>query len=186
MFVCKISPQPEKKPANDPAVAAEPPAAQADPWSDWRPPWTGGDTAARRLLAESEAFRAARRRIVDARLWEAMRAKEQDAALSIAAAFELLGRGLGYARTDFSRLSSSGGGRSAAQVTEAQSRLIESYMDWARECTRRKLSHAMILDILCFGQSCRAVDRDRRLRNGAAKENLLRGLALYGEMRRWT
>lgn len=62
---------------------------------------------------------------------------------------------------------------------------VSSYIEWAERCLREKISHAMAVDILAFGHSCRAVDRDRRLRAGTARRNLIEALALYCRLKGW-
>lgn len=183
-----------------------------DPWDDWSPQWrvkarresaaTGkasGDgvhdkqekhspTQAATLSPHDPAVTAARdgnapkprRRIVDARLWEAMTPVQQHAARQVVAAFEGMSRGMGYAGSDWTRVR---GGKSS--LSETQTRHIDSYVEWAAACQREKISHAMILDILVFGHSCRAVDRDRRLRAGSARENFIAGLDLYCRLQGW-
>ncbi|MBU6475409.1 MAG: hypothetical protein KGL10_07325 [Alphaproteobacteria bacterium] len=126
--------------------------------------------------------RGARRRITDARLWDAMSFRQQDAASAIASAFEMLGRGLGYAQSNWQRIP---GCKGAENVAEAHARMLDAYTLWARECARAKISHAMIVDVLCFGFSCKTVDGDRRQRNGTARENLMKGLSLYCQLQGW-
>jgi hypothetical protein len=176
-----------------------------DPWADWKPLWTGkkraGKNAARgsmtvqdvqerhsptervsvRLTAERQAH-TSQRRITDARLWDAMTPAQQDAAIEIAIAFEVMGRGIGYTLSNWQRLPGSSG---QSNVSEAHARLVKFYIDWARTCGRRHISHAMIIDVLCFGFSCRMLDHDRRQKTGATRENLMQGLALYCELRGW-
>lgn len=167
-----------------------------DPWADWKPQWSQKDrksphdfqerhspteSVTLRLTATKETVKS-QRRIVDARLWDAMSPSQQRAAVEIATAFETMGRGLGYVASDWQRIPGATGPSSAA---EAHSRLINTYIDWTRRCHGRKVSHAMVIDILVFGFSCKALDRDRRVRAGAARENLLEGLSLYAEIRGW-
>ncbi len=64
-------------------------------------------------------------------------------------------------------------------------RLINAYVEWAKRCAKAKVSHSMIIDILSFGFSCRALDRDRRLGKGSSRQNLMEGLSLYCELRGW-
>lgn len=173
-----------------------------DPWADWHPQWPAQKTksgtgrapadvhARQETLAPTEAVRlrgkeedgTARRRIVDARLWDAMSAAQQDAALQIALAFETMGRGLGYVSSDWQRIP---GARGAGNAGAAHSRLIHGYVEWTKQCHREKISHAMIVDILVFGFSCRQQDRDRRLRSGSARKNLMDGLTLYCLLQGW-
>ncbi|MFH1159225.1 MAG: hypothetical protein V1721_10170 [Pseudomonadota bacterium] len=175
----------------------EPPSADLlkDPWSDWKPVWTGKkrtpqdaqerhsptEQVSVRLTAEKQMHRS-QRRIVDARLWDAMTPAQQDAAVEIAAAFEMMGRGMGYVLSNWQRIP---GCRGQSNISEAHARMMNVYMAWAQECAKKKISHAMTVDVLCFGFSCRMIDRDRRLKNGSTRENLMRGLSLYCDLRGW-
>lgn len=166
-----------------------------DPWLDWKPQWTGRKKTPQdlqerhsptekvlvRINAEKKLHQS-QRRIVDARLWESMTPAQQEAAISIAAAHEMMGRGMGYVTSNWQRIP---GCRGPAGVSEAHARMMNNYIDWAQKCAKQKVSHAMVLDVLCFGYSCRAVDRDRRLKNGSARENLMQGLTLYCELQGW-
>jgi len=71
-------------------------------------------------------------------------------------------------------------GHGAAHV-----RLVHGYIEWTKQCHREKISHAMIIDILVFGASCRQQDLDRRLRRGKARKNLMDGLTLYCLLQGW-
>ncbi|HCS23948.1 MAG TPA: hypothetical protein DIW20_09385 [Rhodospirillaceae bacterium] len=64
-------------------------------------------------------------------------------------------------------------------------RLVHGYIEWTKQCHREKISHAMIIDILVFGASCRQQDLDRRLRRGKARKNLMDGLTLYCLLQGW-
>jgi hypothetical protein len=162
-----------------------------DPWTDWQPDWRGTPHGLQERHSPTEDFslrlsagreqRSGRRRITDARLWAAMSPAQQDAAIEIAALFEALSRGIGYTSSDWTRLRGGGGGNPA----EIQGRLFTGYADWARRCHKAGVSHSMILDILAFGFSCHALDRDRRARPGWSRRNLLKGLALYCEVKGW-
>ena len=135
-----------------------------------------------RVSAERHEVRC-QRRIVDARLWDSMTPPQQDAALEIAKAYETMGRGLGYISSDWQRIP--GSGRFAGNIADAHSRLINRYIDWTKACHKEKISHSMIIDILAFGFSCRALDRDRRQRSGTSRQNLLDGLTLYCRLQGW-
>jgi hypothetical protein len=135
-----------------------------------------------KISAERQQVRC-QRRIVDARLWDAMTPVQQDAALEIARAYETMGRGLGYAASDWARIP---GGSGSHNMAEAQSRLVNFYIDWTKACHKNAVSHALIIDVLVFGFSCRAVDRDRRQRAGTCRQNLMQGLTLYGQLQGWT
>jgi len=166
-----------------------------DPWTDWQPVWTGKkrtpqdmqeqhsptEQIAVRLTAERQ-MQQSQRRIVDSRLWEAMTATQQDAAIRIAASFEMMGRGMGYVLSNWQRIP---GCRGSSNVSEAHARMISTYVEWAQKCARKKISHSMVVDVLCFGFSCRMIDRDRRLKTGATRENMMQGLSLYCELMGW-
>ena len=166
-----------------------------DSWSDWKPVWTGKkrtpqDTqenhsptmkVAVRLKDEKQMHKS-RRRIVDARLWAAMSPAQQDAAIEIASAFEMIGRGMGYVLSNWQRIP---GCKGQSNISEAHTRMMNVYMEWAQKCEKKKISHAMTVDVLCFGFSCRMIDRDRRMKNGSTRENLMRGLSLYCNLRGW-
>jgi len=186
-------------------------ANHGDIWRDWRPEWparprrksppsTAAQAAApqtadvharQELLAPTTPVRlrgaaggedVTRRRIVDARLWDAMSGAQQDAALQIAMAFETMGRGLGYVSSDWQRIP---GATGAGNAGAAHGRLVHGYVEWTKQCHREKISHAMIIDILVFGFSCRQQDSDRRLRRGSARKNLMDGLTLYCLLQGW-
>lgn len=181
------------------------PDALFDPWAGWKPAWTTRHRGRRRknaapatphdhqethspteavemrLSAERTTTRS-QRRIVDARLWDAMTPAQQDAALEIDFAFQLLSKGLGFRMSDPHRLRH---GRSHGSETERQARRIAEYFDWAKSCKRENLCHAAVIDILCHGKSCRESDRARRVRNGWSRSNLLEALFVYCEMRGW-
>lgn len=175
-----------------------------DPWADWKPQWRKPAGKKRKkpqpptpydfqekhsptetVTAQRTATRAqnsCQRRIVDARLWQAMSAHQQSAAIDIARAFETMGRGLGYVTSDWRRVPGAHGPSSAADM---HARLIGDYVDWTKRCHAENVSHSMVIDILVFGFSCRALDTDRRVRTGSARDNLLAGLSLYCRLRGW-
>lgn len=172
-----------------------PPEAMYDPWHDWKPLWTGKKSTPQdfqerhsptekvtvRLTAERHQH-TSQRRIVDARLWESMTLGQQDAALAVAAAHDMMGRGMGYVQSNWHRIPGCAG---PDNIAESHARMINTYVEWAQKCAKRKISHAMIVDVLCFGFSCRMIDHDRRLKSGATRENLMKGLTLYCELRGW-
>jgi len=173
--------------------------ALQDPWSDWQPRWSlnakqksplpdAHDWQERHSPTKPVSLRSGdgssrhstQRRVTDAKLWENMTAQQQDAALEIALAFEVMGRGLGYATSDWTRVPGGGG-----NAGEAHGRLINDYIGWTVACQKHKVSHSMIIDILVYGFSCRALDSDRRVKTGAARQNLIEGLMLYVKLRGW-
>lgn len=134
-------------------------------------------------ITSDRSYVSGRQRIVDARLWSAMTPAQQKAAICVARAFETMGRGLGYAASDWERIP--GESYSGENASERHARLIREYIEWTTACAREKISHAMIIDILSFGKPCSAVDRERRVRTGTARSNLLQGLALYCRLLGW-
>ncbi|MDI1228257.1 MAG: hypothetical protein PSY14_11290 [bacterium] len=123
-----------------------------------------------------------RRRVTDARLWDRMTGAQQDAAQEIAFAFESMSQGLGFTTVNWERLPGACGPNNAI---EAREKLLGDYVGWARGCHAAHISHSMIIDVLVFGFSCRALDHDRRVRSGWSRRNLLAGLTLYCRMKGW-
>lgn len=174
----------------------EPPDTSGDLWSGWQPLWTGKkrtphdlqekhsptETVTVRLTAERRIHQS-QRRMTDARLWDGLSATQQEAAIEITTAFDMMGRGMGYVLSNWERLPGCNG---QSNVSEAHGRLMNLYINWAKECAREKISHSMVADVICFGFSCRMIDRDRRLKNGATRKNLIRGLQLYCDLSGWT
>ena len=155
-------------------------------WSLWKPEWTGQqqtphDLQEKHAPSERRSDNT-QRRIVDARLWESMAPLQQEAAVIISSSFTMINSGIGYTTSNWERIP---GGRGTGNIGEAHARLMNIYFDWARKCAVKKISHAMVVDVLCFGLSCRTVDRNRRLKNGSTKINLMRGLSLYCELMGW-
>ncbi len=166
-----------------------------DPWQDWQPQWQGAkDTphavqerhspttpVKMRVSAAREDY-ACQRRLLDARLWDSLPREAQDAAIDIAFSYEALTKGLGATTSNWSRVP---GARNPGAVANAYGRLSGAYMDWARSCQQEGISHSMIIDVLCLGISCGALDSDRRVRKGTSRQNLLDGLMLYARLRGW-
>ena len=127
----------------------------------------------------------AMRRQSDARLWSWL-AKEPDferAALKIGSAFAHIDRGVGLQQSGLARAMRGGSGGTIYPSHIAG--LIFDYFAWGRECTRQRVSHAAIMDVLAYGKPCRQVDQDRRRRNGWTREQIAEGLALYCAMKGW-
>ena len=164
-------------------------------WSDWKPDFKPGtknphQSQEAHSPTENITLRAARgqekqdarRRITDARLWDAMTPTQQDAALQIAHAFETSSRGLGYITSDWQRIRGGGG---VNNIGERHAGLLRSYGEWAALCTKNNVSHSLVIDVLVFGFSCRALDRDRRQGQGFARANLMEALWLYADIKGW-
>jgi len=129
----------------------------------------------------------AMRRSSEAALWASL-AKVPDherAACRIGGAFAVLDRGLGLQQSLLARAmreDNEGGPRPDPAWVAT---LLFDYFAWGKECTRRGISHAAIMDVLGYGKSCRAVERERRRRNGWARDELGLGLDLYGVLKGW-
>lgn len=165
---------------------------QADNWEGWSPEKTGKTphalqerhsptTSATLRDAGGKQREACLRRLADARLWDAMTQAQQDAAHEIALACEVLGQGLGYASSNLERIS----GSRSNNALECRERLVAFYTLWTARCRQERISHSLVVDILVYGFSCRALDGDSRVRAGTARRNLVRGLALYCRMKGW-
>lgn len=159
-------------------------------WEGWSPDWQGSPhglqerhspTLPHLLRGSSGQAQPPRRRLLDQRLWDALTPPQQDAALEIARACQLLSRGIGFAQSDWAKTP----GNKNNDVAGEFGRLSGLYTRWYKECARSGVNHGSVIDILIFGQSCRAQDRDRKLRSGSSKRNLQAGLSLYCRLRGW-
>lgn len=96
------------------------------------------------------------------------------AAHMIARGFQLRTTGMGFRTQSFSTMP-----KSSHDHENWQFGLMQLFMSWAVAVQREGLSMAAALDILVFGKSCRATDKERKKRNGFAKKNLLACLDMY-------
>lgn len=157
-------------------------------WEGWKPDWQGSPHGLQERHSPTidiilrGVSDAGRRRIVDLRLWESLAPPQQDAALDIAHACNLLSRGIGFAQSDWEKLPGAGNGM---DIGSEMAQLSGLYAAWAKACRMAHINHESILDILVFGQNCRTQDRDRRLRSGSSKKNLVAGLSAYCRLRGW-
>lgn len=183
---------------NKPPVKSRTPVARRlpdDPWRDWQPQWRGAgtphDLQERHAPTEAVYLRDAhgrdqehcQRRILDARLWDGLPAASQAAARQIMLHYESLSRGLGFATSDPQRLP---GARNPLGAINGFAQLRGLYDDWVAACRKDNLSHSMVIDVLCFDISCKLLDRDRGVRSGTSRQNLLAALALYARLAGWT
>lgn len=170
---------------------------QTDPWHDWHPRWATEKKASSphstqekhsptvpvtmRVSAGRDDY-ACQRRLLDARLWDSLPQEAQDAATDIAYSYESLTKGMGAATSNWARVP---GAHNPSAVANGYGRLSGNYMDWARACQKEGISHSMVIDVVCMGISCTALDRDRRVRKGTSRQNLYDGLMLYARLRGW-
>lgn len=131
--------------------------------------------------AKRTTIEICRRRIVDARLWDAMRAEEQTAAERIYCGFVLISGPSLVKCVTLERVD----GKTANGAANGIRDLSDDYWDWAKTAQRERVRVAEVLDILVFGKSCAQVDRERRQRKGVARGNLFDGLGVYCAMRGW-
>lgn len=170
------------------------PTVPNDPWHDWKPDYatktsthqqqethSPTESVTVRLTAE-KTTQQSQRRIVDARLWDSMSATQQRSALEIVRAFESLGKGLGFVTSNWERIP---GGQGGGNIAESHARSMDMYVDWTKACHKENISHSMVIDVLVMGFSCKMIDRDRRVRTGSTRRNLLDGLSLYCALRGW-
>lgn len=168
------------------SLNANPQKADKHCWKEWTPIWTEKKTTPHDFQEKhsptTKLSRNTKSRITDIRLWNCMTSPQQDAAFEIAASFETLTKGIGYSSVNFEKIP---GSKSSYNISELHAELINIYMQWGRKCIKRNISHSMIIDILCYGLSCSRSDRERRIRKGSSKNNLLGGLEVYCELRGW-
>ncbi len=190
-----LPPRPAQKKLTKKATPSTP---VYDPWQDWQPQWSRDRKNASphmqqehhsptvavtvRVSAGRDDY-ACQRRMIDARLWDSLPREAQDAAIDIAQAYEALTKGMGPATA--SNWAHVPGPRNAGADRNAYGRLSGTYMDWARSCQKEGVSHSMVIDIVCMGISCSALDSDRRVRKGTSRQNLYDGLMLYARLRGW-
>lgn len=182
-----------KQPAPPVSPSASPAAAMDGngEWQGWSPEFSGTTAHAQqerhsptRAVTLRGAPARCNRRLTDARLWDSLPLPLQDAAREIAAAYHVLSHGLGYAASDPARLPGARG-TATSNPLEWHGRAIRHYTRWAKACKQARIHHSLVVDVLVFGFSCRAIDRDRRAKRGFARLNLALGLALYCEIRGW-
>lgn len=139
--------------------------------------------AVQRNLGGGRSALQHRRRMVDARLWDAMSPFQQNAAMALEQACYLLSRGLGYR---ISAPHKAYTGKSTFKETDRDAEKITLYSQWVKKCQEEQQHYSAAMDILAFGKSCREVDRSRQCRNGWARSNLFACLDLYCRIRGWS
>ncbi len=146
--------------------------------------WQEAHAPTERVILRDDGGRrvgSARRRKVDARLWESFTPDQERAARRIqeTAARITAGTEARIGRYDGMPAGGTPGVPGDDPDAEQLRALKDRYTAWVRACRDEGVSHAAVLDVLLFGQSCRATDRARRKRKGWAKANLMAGLDLY-------
>lgn len=128
------------------------------------------------------ALGVAMRRRSEARLWSSFTPDQERAATRIGAAFAVIERGVGLQESMLARVMRGDGSGGSGLPSKA---LVDDYFAWGRECARRGISHAAIMDVLGYGKSCRTVDGERRRRKGWIRDELGLGLDLYCTLKGW-
>lgn len=113
-------------------------------------------------------------RKADKRLWESLSEDQFRAAQQIYFGFKMRVVGTGFRTQIFSALPPT-----ACMAHHGPSDLLEKFSIWSRVAHEAGISVGSILDILVFGQSCRAVDRVQKRRKGFARKNLKAGLDCF-------
>lgn len=113
------------------------------------------------------------------KFWKSLSPSEFKSAQQLYYGFQLLVSGIGYRTQSFSGMP-----MKSSENTGYQSDLINDFQVWVVLARGKNICIGAFLDLLVFGQSCREIDRSYRRRKGFAKENLVRGLALYIESKK--
>lgn len=182
-----------------------------DDWQDWKPDWSfksnnkknksknrkttinsktphefqeqhSPTTTIELKISNKRKTAKYQQRIVDARLWSKMSPSQQDAALAIDRAFGLMCKGIGYkiSAPHLPKIS-----HSHKNNAEFESEIINTYFEWVQQCKAKNLSHSASIDIIVYGKTCKETDRNRRVRNGWARKNLLDCLNIYCKINGW-
>lgn len=135
------------------------------------------DSVTKRVIRQE--IQQSRRRKADARVWDSFSPEQEKAAEQIQAAWSVLA---GDVNVKIGRYGSNGG-RPLGEDKRVQ--LVGYYREWANNARKDGFDASAIMEILCYGAGLREVERDRRRRNGWAKDNLHDGLDRYAELRGW-
>ncbi|MEX1034641.1 MAG: hypothetical protein WDZ54_01700 [Sneathiella sp.] len=127
--------------------------------------------------APPDRDRPCRQRSCESRFFSMLTDEQMRTAELIALGFQFRTSGIGMRTQTFSTLPPSTG-----NIEERQSELVRRFMCWAVATQKQGISVAAVLDIIVFGKSCRAVDRERRKRNGFARSQLIGSLDLYNKI----
>lgn len=119
---------------------------------------------------------------LDKRVKKSMSMAQLDAHNCIGCALEIITAGIGVKTNKFEF-----GGGAGPEDEEHTWKIakIEKYQNWAREALKKGIDVGAVASIICFGDSCRDVERTRHKRNGWAKKNLFTALDLYAALLGW-
>lgn len=128
-------------------------------------------------------WRSVRRRIEDSRLWQSLSPDQQRAADAIYLAYRLRTSGVSAKTAALERIDNGHGGE------ESTAELQQAYRRWHDECNRTAavgaVGHAVVIKVICVGDSVDRTKRDLRLGYGTAVDLLSEALDLYIEVRGW-
>ena len=110
--------------------------------------------------------------------WQSFSAEQVQAAQHLYYGFQRRYGGSGYRTQDY---------RFMPKVKSTSQAWGDEYtglfLGWANQVKAEGLSLVAILEVLVFGQSCRAVDKQLGRRKGYTRKNLAAGLDLYEDLR---
>jgi hypothetical protein len=158
-------------------------ALPADPL-DWQERHSPTE-AVRIILPRSRTPQTVRMRSGYAALWKGWTQDQRRAFLRIGAAFAVIGRGLGVPsktlpmESDLRWYDSAPSTATHGERSDYEAELVARYFEWGRECTRSRINHSAIMDVIGYDLSCRQVDRRRHQRDGTTAAHIAEGLALY-------
>lgn len=123
------------------------------------------------------------RRIVDARLFDSLGYRHEDAAQAIYDGFRAITEGLGYKPAGYERLDRAHG--TAARVRDYLNDCTTYFWRWTHEMERYRIPRSPIINVFVFGFSCREMDKFKQKRHGWTRSVIDEGLGLYCKERGW-
>ncbi|MCG8492269.1 MAG: hypothetical protein MI743_11685 [Sneathiellales bacterium] len=113
------------------------------------------------------------------KFWKSLSPSEFKSAQQLYYGFQLLVSGIGYRTQSFSGMPVT-----SMENTGHQSDIVSDFQVWIVHARGNGVCLGAFLDLLVFGQSCREIDRSYRRRKGFAKDNLVKGLTLYLDLKK--
>ncbi len=133
-------------------------------------------------------LRSARRRKIDARLWDGLSSHQQDAAEAIVQAYQDIVRGLGFSTMLFQQpeviLALTHHGPEFTREDRVAAR-YRAFSWWVSRAELNEIDWQAILAVLIEGFSVREVDCRAGRRKGWARQNLADGLDLFCRLKGW-
>lgn len=119
------------------------------------------------------------RRVLDARLFDALDDDQLKAAEIINRGFRAITQQVAIRTMKFDRVIA------GESDSEWQHRSIEAYRRWLASAPRFAFEVDVVLDVIVLGKSLRETDRDRRRPRGFARLHLTRGLDAFCQIVGW-